>query len=85
MTLPKRRHSVEDVSSESLDEPELGVLLGDSLELSESASTGLPLGDTSSGSSKNDVEVHSENTSGGVVLNSEINMLVDSKSEVTYI
>ena len=45
----------------------------------------LSSGDSLSCSTENDVEVHTENTGVGVVLNSEINMLLDTETEVAYI
>jgi len=75
--------SVEDGATEGLDEPKLGVILGDSLELADAALSCSSLVDSITGSLENDGEVHTENTSGGVVLNSEIDMFVDTKSEVT--
>lgn len=75
--------SVEDGAAEVLNEPKLGVILGDTLELAETvglSSSGL---DSTTGSLEADGEVHAENTCGGVVLNSEIDMFVDTKSEVT--
>ena len=76
--------SVEDGATEVLDEPELGVILGNALELSDTALLGSSLLNSSARSLEDNSEVHTENTSGGVVLNSEINMLIDTKSEVTY-
>lgn len=72
-------------SSHLLGEPLLGLLCGDSLELSEFASSVLSLANSLSGSSKDDVEVHAENTSALIVLDSEIDVLLNTKSEVTYI
>ena len=45
----------------------------------------LSLGDSLASSSEDDVEVHTENTGVGVILNSEIDMLVDTESEVSYL
>ena len=41
-------------------------------------------GDSLSGSGEDNVEIHTENTGVGIVLNSEINMFIDTESEVTY-
>ena len=38
-----------------------------------------------SGSTENNVEIHTENTSVGIILDSEIDMLINTESEVTYI
>ena len=53
--------------------------------LSELARCVLSSGDSLSGSTEDDVEVHTENTGVGVILNSEIDMLVDTESEVSYL
>lgn len=76
--------SVKNATSAVLDEPELGVILGDLLELADAVLLCSSLGNSVSGSLQDNVEVHAENTSGGVVLDSEINMLVNTESEVAY-
>lgn len=53
--------------------------------LTELALGVLSSSDSLSGSSEDNVEVHTENTSVGIVLDSEIDMLINTKSEVTYI
>jgi|TARA_B110000305_G_C19247943_1_gene543262 hypothetical protein len=53
--------------------------------LSELARCVLSSGDSLSGSTEDDVEIHTENTGVGVILNSEIDMLVDTESEVSYL
>ena len=63
----------------------LGLISGDSLVLAELALGVLSSGDSLAGSSEDDVEVHSENTSVGIVLDSQIDMLINTESEVTYI
>lgn len=77
--------SSDDSSSHLLGEPLLGLISGDSLMLSKLARCVLSSGDSLSGSSEDDVEVHTENTGVGVILNSEIDMLVDTESEVSYL
>ena len=76
--------SVEDGATEVLDEPKLGVILGNALELSDTALLCSSLANSGAGSLEDNSEVHAENTSGGIVLNSEIDMFVNTKSEVTY-
>ena len=73
-----------DGSSALLSEPLLGIIRSDSLEFSEFASGVLSLGDSLSSSGEDNVEIHTENTGVGIVLNSEINMFIDTESEVTY-
>lgn len=74
--------SVEDGTAEVLNEPELGIVLGDTLELSNTTLSGSAVSNSVASPLEDDGEIHAENTSGGVVLNSEINMLIDTKSEV---
>lgn len=63
----------------------LGLISGDSLMLSELTRCVLSFGNSLSSSSEDDIEVHTENTGVGVILDSEINMLIDTESEVTYL
>ena len=44
----------------------------------------LLLGNTAAGSSEDDVEVHAENTGGGIVLDAKINVLLNTEAEVAY-
>ena len=76
--------SVEDGTTEVLDEPELGVVLGDTLELADASTASSSVGNSVTGSLEDNCEIHAENTSGGVILNSEINVLIDTESEVTW-
>ena len=72
-------------ASHLLSEPLLGLISGDSLVLAKLALGVLSSGDSLSSSSEDDVEVHSENTCVGIVLDSQIDMLINTESEVTYI
>merc|ERR1719181_1414334 len=81
----ERACSVEDVTSVFLNEPLLGVLISDLLEFAESVSLRSASGHSLAGSAQHDVEVHAENTSVGIVLNSKIDMLVNTKSEVAIV
>jgi hypothetical protein len=63
----------------------LGIVGGDSLVLSEFALSVLSSGDSLAGSSEDNVEIHTENTSVGIILDSEIDMLINTESKVTYI
>jgi hypothetical protein len=78
------RCSVEDGATALLNEPHLGLLLGDTLELAEVRLACATLGNTFSNTTEDDVEIHTENTSGGVVLDAEINVFVNTKTEVTW-
>ena len=55
--------SVEDGSAEGLDEPKLGIILGNSLEFSDTVLSSSSLGDSVTASLEADSEVHTENTS----------------------
>lgn len=74
--------SVEHGATELLDEPHLGVLLGDALELANTAGAGTAAGDTVALAAEDDVEVHAENTGVGVVLDAEVDVLVNAEAEV---
>jgi hypothetical protein len=77
--------SSDDSSSHLLGEPLLGIIGGDSLMSSEFTLGMLSLCDSLSSSGEDHVEVHTENTGVGIVLNSEIDMLINTKSEVAYL
>ena len=62
----------------------LGLIGRDSLEVSELSSGVLSVLNSLSGSGQDDVEVHTEDTGVGIVLDSKIDMLLDTESEVTY-
>ena len=53
------------------------------MRVANSASLGLSLADTTTGTSKLDVEIHTENTSVGIVLDTKINVFLNTKTEVT--
>ena len=74
----------ENGSSQFFDEPLLGLFLADLLEVSEGSSLDLSSGDSLASSGKYDVEVHAIDTSGGVVLDSQVDVFFDSKSEISY-
>jgi len=63
----------------------LGLLSGNSLEFTEVGFTVLSLGDSLTGSAEDDVEVHTENTSVGIILDSKIDVFVNTESEVAYL
>lgn len=50
---------------------------------SNSSGSPLPPGHSVSGSAHDDVEVHTENTDSWVVLDTEINVLLDTETKVT--
>lgn len=77
------RRSVEDGATLGVDEPLLGLLLGDALELAGTAGACAAAGDALAGAAEDDVEVHAENTGGVVVPDAEVDVLVDTEAEVT--
>ena len=81
---PAGNLSVNDGTGALLGEPLLGLIGGDSLELSEFTLGVLSSGDSLTSSCEDDEEVHTENTSVGIVLNSEIDMFIDTETEVAY-
>ena len=75
--------SGEDVSTVLLDEPVTGIISSDSLEFTEDVGACASSGNSLSSSGEDDEEIHTENTGVGIVLNSEINMFINTESEVT--
>ena len=75
----------ENGATELLSEPLLGLFLADHLEVTEGAGSCSASGNSLAGSGEDNVEVHSVDTSGGIVLNSEIDVLIDTKAKVAYI
>ena len=63
-------NSSDDGTSALLGEPLLGFILADSLEFSEVSSSMLSLVDSLASSGEDDVEIHTENTGVGIVLDS---------------
>ena len=82
VTSNTRGSSVKDGTTALLDEPHLGLFLGDSLELAEAVGLCASASNTLTGTVEDNVEVHAENTSVGVVLNAEIDVFVDTETEV---
>lgn len=76
--------SVEDGAAALLNEPHLGLLLGHALELAHASTLCAAAGNAATAALEDDVEVHAENTGGGVVLDAEVNVLVNTEAEVAY-
>ena len=55
------------------------------MRVANSASLGLSLADTTTGTSKLDVEIHTENTGVRIVLDTKINMFLNTKTEITRV
>ena len=77
-------HSVEDSTTTLLNEPLFGIFSRHALEFSNDTVSLSSLGDSASSTGEDNVEVHTENTSWGVILDSEIDVFVDTKAEVAY-
>lgn len=74
---------LEDGGVVLLLEPLDGVLLGDSVVDSDGRSASLSSGNSVTGSANDDEEVHSVNSDIGVVLDTKIDVLVDTETKVT--
>ena len=74
--------SVEDGTTALLDEPLFGFSLRNTLELANTASSVASAANASAGSAENDVKVHAEDTSGGVIFDAEVDVFVDTEAEV---
>ena len=70
---------------EGLQIPLKGIFLGDLVLRADVRPTRLASGNTESLAAQNDVEVHTVDTSGGVVLNTEIDVLINTETEVACI
>ena len=73
---------VEDDAIVLLLEPLHRLLAGHLVLVAESASLGLSLGHTAAGTSQLHVEIHTEDTGVGVVLDAQINVLLNTEAEV---
>jgi len=76
--------SVEDGAAELLDEPQLSIVHHDALEFADAVLLGPARGDSVARSLEHNGEVHTEDTSGGIVLDAEIDMLIDTEAERAY-
>ena len=77
--------SIIDGSVVFLFEPFHGVFLGDFVFGSDSAFASSSEADSASWSLEDNVEVHSENTSERVILDTQIDMLLNSEAETSTI
>ena len=73
---------VEDDAIVLLLEPLHSLLAGHLVLVAESASLGLSLGHTATGTSQLHVEIHTEDTGVRVVLDAQINVLLNTEAEV---
>jgi len=73
-----RKHALEGVF-----EPLLGILLSHALPVSDLPTASTALGNTVARALQHNVEIHAENTSGRVILYTEIDVLLDAKSKAS--
>lgn len=71
------------MTAELSDEPLLGLLLGDTLLVAQTSATALTLSDTDTRAGEDNVEVHTIDTNLRIVLQAEIDVLLDTETEVT--
>ena len=64
-------------------EPFHGIVLGESVGESQAAGLVLLVAHVHAGTAEDDIEVHTVNTDGGIVLDSQVDMLLDTEAEVT--
>ena len=74
--------SVKNGAAHLLDEPKLCFFLADALELANTAVSCTAGTNTLAGAAEDDVEVHAENTSAGIVLDAEVDVFIDTETEV---
>ena len=77
--------SSEDGASHGFDEPQFGIVLGNALELAYGVAFVLAVVHALALAAQDYVEVHAENTSLGVVLDSEVDVFINAKAKVTYV
>lgn len=75
LQVPQQTTHTTDNSVEPLLEPRHAVLLLDLVLESDSATLVLPSGNSHTGSAHDDVEVHTEDTDTGVVLDTQVDVL----------
>ena len=85
MSLNILQRSIIDGSIVLLFEPFHSLFFADSMLSSDSAFASSAEANSASWSLEHDVEVHTENTSEGVILNTQINMLLNTESEASSI
>jgi hypothetical protein len=75
----------EDNTFELLLEPLDGFSLLDVVGGTDGSTSALALGDAFTAAAEDDVEVHTVDTSGGIVLDTEVDVLVDTEAERTSV
>jgi len=74
--------SIEDKSIILLFEELSGFFFGDALSDADSVGASSSLRNSLSGFSEDDIEIHSKNTSVGIVLDTEVNMFLNTEAEI---
>jgi hypothetical protein len=75
----------QDGTSELFNKPLLGLLLADLLEVAELSGSVLSSHHSLARSGEDNVEIHAVNTSRGIILDSEIDVFVNTEAEVAYL
>ena len=74
---------LHDNAIELLFKPFAGILSSDALTCADAALLLFAVLDTESWTTQNNKEIHTENTSGWVILHSQINVFTDSEAEAS--
>ena len=77
--------AVEDDAVELGLEPLHGVLLGESVRKSHTASLATPVADVHASPAEDNVEVHPVDPNAGVVLDAQVDVLLDAEAKVSVI
>ena len=77
-------NSVEDAAAHLFSEPLLGFIGRDLLEFADTAGAATAFGNTLADLAEDNVEIHTENTCVGIVLDAQVNVLINTKTEVAY-
>ena len=77
-------HSVEDSATTLFNEPLFGIFSCHALEFTNDTVSLSSLSNSATSTGKDNIEVHTENTGWGVILDSEIDVFFDTKAEVAY-
>lgn len=76
-------HTLHNDALILLLEPSNSVFLGYLVLVADSSGSDLASGDSVSGSDQHNIEIHSENASGGIVFQAQINVLSNTETKAT--
>lgn len=68
-----------------VNEPLHGLLAGNALKLSDDTDGSAAVLDTGTSATENDVDIHTEDTDGRIVLDTKIDVLLDTETEVSSV